>query len=367
MTIKQILTELKEWVIDLTQFLLISLVLSWCIISGVKVISGSMTPACLAGDCLLISNIHYGARTPQTPLHIPFTTGKIPGTNIPSFLTYLQLPIYRFPGLSKVKKGDCVLFAPPRAARELSHNPEERDYPQDVSTSMLKRCVGEPGETFNMSGSVLFTDGKPEEYSSLQHRYKIETDRRLSDSFFEKYKINKYSRLPEGGAYVYTTKSTKKKLESLPSINNAKLMIEPRNATNSSATFAKTLGGSTDYFPKITAPKKGAKVTISKKAILYYGEIIRYYEGHKKVKMEDGKLWIDDGLVKEYVFKQNYYVMMGDNRHDSNDFRSWGFLPESHIIGKAVIILFSTKDIKKYTLVNILTGNLRWDRFLKRV
>ncbi len=367
MTIEQILTELKEWVIDLIQFLLISLFLSWSIISGVRVISGSMTPVCLTGDCLLISNIHYGARTPQTPLHIPFTTGKIPGTNIPSFLTYLRLPIYRLPGLSKVKKCDRVLFAPPRAARKLSCNPEERDWPQDVSTSMLKDCVGEPGETLNMSASVLFIDGKPEEYSNLQHRYKIEINRRLQDSFFEKYKINNYSRLKEGGAYVYITKSTKKKLESLPSIDNVKLMIEPCGFTNSCATFAKKLGGSLDYFPKITIPKKGAKVTISKTAILYYGEIIRYYEGHKKVKMEDGKLWIDDVLVKEYVFKQNYYVMMGNNRHDSIDFRSWGFLPESHVIGKAVIILFSTKDVKKHMLFNILTGNLRWDRFLKRI
>ena len=69
---------------------------------------------------------------------------------------------------------------------------------------------------------------------------------------------------------------------------------------------------------------------------------------------------VQEALAKgEYTFKQDYYFMMGDNRHNSLDSRYWGFVPEDHIVGKPVVIWLSTDRNQKFP------KNIRWDRFLK--
>ena len=56
---------------------------------------------------------------------------------------------------------------------------------------------------------------------------------------------------------------------------------------------------------------------------------------------ENGKYILNGKEVTSYTFKMDYYWMMGDNRHGSQDSRFWGFVPEDHIVGKAWLIWFS--------------------------
>ena len=86
-----------------------------------------------------------------------------------------------------------------------------------------------------------------------------------------------------------------------------------------------------------------------------YKRIIELYEANT-LRIEGDNIYINDSLATTYTFKQNYYWMMGDNRDNSQDSRFWGFVPEDHIVGKAMIIWFSSEQNKSFP------SNIRWSR-----
>jgi signal peptidase I len=109
-----------------------------------------------------------------------------------------------------------------------------------------------------------------------------------------------------------------------------------------------------DNFGPIWIPAKGATLTLTPQNYPIYERAIRVYE-HNKFEMHDGKFWLNDQPVTQYTFRMNYYWMMGDNRHESQDSRYWGFVPEDHIVGEAALIWMSWDH------------GVRWRRLFKKI
>jgi signal peptidase I len=110
-----------------------------------------------------------------------------------------------------------------------------------------------------------------------------------------------------------------------------------------------------DNYGPIIIPKKGWTVKLDSLTLPVYGRAIEVYEGNK-FKIENGKVFINDKEATSYTFKMNYYWMMGDNRHDSADSRYWGFVPEDHIVGKALFVWMSWDDNASFF------SKIRWSR-----
>jgi signal peptidase I len=92
-----------------------------------------------------------------------------------------------------------------------------------------------------------------------------------------------------------------------------------------------------------------------------YERVIRNYELND-LKTENGKIFINGKEASQYTFKMNYYWMMGDNRHNSADSRYWGYVPEDHIVGKAVFVWFSMDKNK-----TLFDGKIRWNKLFRFV
>ena len=111
-----------------------------------------------------------------------------------------------------------------------------------------------------------------------------------------------------------------------------------------------------DFFGPLYIPKKGQTIDLNLKVLPLYKRLISVYEKNDLEIIGDD-IYINGNLVTTYTFKQNYYWMMGDNRHNSLDARAWGFVPFDHVVGKPIFIWMSWDGIK----------NPRWKRFFTTV
>ncbi len=345
-------SALREWVDAIVFAVIAATIIRWFLIEAFTIPTPSMEKSLLVGDFLFVSKFHYGARTPQTLLQLPLTHQKIWGTEIPSYLDWIQLPMFRLPGISEIKNNDVVVF----------NYPPEDNYPTDLKTNYIKRCIGIAGDTIEIKNRQVYVNGKEAENPPLmQSSYDIRTNGAvINDRVFKKYDITD-THGTDKGYIVQATPETIEKFKAEVDIVKAVTQFTNEKGSYSEMTFpmAEGFDWSIDNFGPLYIPKKGDKINIDKRNLALYGKVITHYDGNKNAEIKEDKLLIDGKEVTEYTFNQNYYFMMGDNRHNSQDSRIWGFVPEDHILGKGLLVWWSIDP--EGGLGNIFS-RIRWSR-----
>ncbi|HLF35414.1 MAG TPA: signal peptidase I [Cyclobacteriaceae bacterium] len=345
-------SALREWADAIVFAVIAATFIRWLFLEAYTIPTPSMEKTLLVGDFLFVSKVHYGARTPRTPLQVPLTHQTIWGTKIPSYLNWIRLPMYRLPGFSRIRRNDVVVF----------NYPPEFKHPVDLRTNYIKRCVGTPGDTLQVRDMQVYVNSTPlPNPPKMQFRYYVMTGEVINDRVFKKHDISEYHRV-QGGYFVMTSEKTAGELKAYSFISDVKVMEMDSDAVNREIyPQSDDYPWNEDFFGPIVVPGKGMEIEVNEKTLALYGAEIENYEYNKDVKIDSGRLYIDGEQVLKYRFKQNYYFMMGDNRHNSEDSRFWGFVPEDHVVGKALFIWLSIDKESSFF------KKIRWGRLFSLI
>ncbi len=382
--------------------------------------TGSLEKSLLVGDFLFVSKFHYGARLPMTAVSFPMVHDTLPLVKTRSYLKKPQIPYLRLPGFEKIERNEIVVFSwPADTVRKFFVREKGVRKPIDKKSNYVKRCVGIPGDTLEIIDGYVHTNGKQNQlpdrakiqFTHLAYHSRGVSSRKLHNSgykgFIRSYRIknitqNTYNQLQpyilgvsNGNLDNYTVITSSKGLD--PAIvrrtgmkvteimeNPKELVLTPEKARTLAKEswidsvkqrVIKTKSANTIYFPNkapfdwnednfgpIVIPKKGTSVVLNKQNLPLYKKLIVDYEKNKLKSSLDG-IFINGVKSTSYTFKQDYYWMMGDNRHQSEDSRFWGFVPNDHIVGKPVFIWFSIDGIND----GIRNWKIRWDRIFTTV
>jgi signal peptidase I len=382
--------------------------------------TGSLEKTLLIGDFLFVSKFHYGARAPMTAVAFPMVHDTLPIVKTKSYLDFPQLPYFRLPGFQKVERNEIVVFSwPADTVRQFFVKEKGVRKPIDKKSNYVKRCVGIPGDTLSVVDGFVHINGErsilPEraktQYVHTAYREKGISGRKLLSEKFKdftrKYRIDNISNesyqallpyiygiysnerdnfvviSPAAGIPVEVARKLRLKMseilepqkELLLTIAEAErlsMVMEldsivrqvNRSKTPNTSFFPNHLpyDWNEDNFGPIVLPKAGTSVALTLENLPLYKKIIREYEKNL-LEVKDGAIFINGKETTQYSFQQDYYWMMGDNRHRSEDSRYWGFVPEDHIVGKPVLIWFSIEGIND----GIRNWSIRWDRVMTTV
>jgi signal peptidase I len=382
--------------------------------------TSSLEKSLLVGDYLFVSKFHYGARVPSSVISLPMVHDSIPLTKLPSYFKKPQLPYTRLPGLQKIKNNDIVCFNWPAdsLATMWGDNSGKFTYkPVDKKTNYVKRSVGIAGDSLEIRDGYVYLNGKKNELPSrakIQFYYTYEAKSTINASTFpqfliEKERIGVYKILSEYWNNSKIQEAIKKngnlskissdslytevagginpdfarrlKMEGVSNKININLtaqeVIELKkyketvsvrklnfNADNAIFPHVKSNNWSQDNFGPIYIPKAGVTVKLDSSSLPYYKQIIQNYENND-LAVVGNTIFINGNEVTSYTFQQDYYWLMGDNRHNSLDARYWGYVPFDHVLGKPVMVWFSWNA--NAASFGEKLKSIRWDRMFTTV
>jgi signal peptidase I len=358
----------REWLDSIVFAVVAATLIRWLFLEAYTIPSGSMENSLLVNDFLFVSKVHYGSRTPKTILQVPLTHQKIWFTDIPSYSEAIQLPQFRLPGFTSIKNNDVVVFNYPgcEGKVETAEGAEGFDkHPVDLRTNYIKRCIGIGGDKIEIrEGQVFVNDKQAENPKGMLMPYQIEANTDVNPSVFEKYGLKPVPGQPYGKGVAYVIDANAEAAEGLKSMDFITKVTQLTD-TKGDSTFAGEMfprdskvnpTANRDNFGPIIIPKEGMTVQLDEKNTALYWRVIKTFDHNENVKVENGKIFLDGKQITSYTFKQNYYFMMGDNRHGSDDSRFWGFVPEDHVVGKAVFIWMSINTDGNWL------NKIRWSR-----
>jgi signal peptidase I len=333
--------------------------------------TSSLEKSLLIGDFLFVSKVNYGPRVPMTTIALPMVHDTIPFVKRKSYLSWPQLPYFRLPALEKIKRSDIVVFNWPVDTVHYFYEPKGRPgviKPIDKKSNYVKRCVGIPGDSFSIVDGFVFINGKKlilPERAKPQYSYSVALDGKTPvdfESLMKELDITDgaYIKDQEKRDTIYfraLTEASAERLKNTPGITAVKREID---RGNDNAIFPHINKWSQDNFGPIYIPQAGKTVALTNESLPFYKEIITKYEGNT-LQLDGSHFLINGKQATTYTFKQDYYWMMGDNRHNSEDSRYWGYVPADHIVGKPVFIWMSWDTNGKGI------NKVRWDRVFTTV
>ena len=353
-----------------------------------KVPTSSMERTILIGDYLYVSKLTYGPQVPNTPIAMPFVFNTMPGSDTKkSYCEAIQWDYHRLKGLKSIERGDVVVFNYPEGDSVLmpkrlyptpgaSYYDALRSYQQNYGTTegrkrlyedydviarpvdkrenYIKRCVAIPGDKIKIDGTKLYINGVEQPtLPTQQHIYFAQSSAPLTEYAMRKADIREWG----GNAPYYYLTMTDQIAESVGKMSNIESLTKYNNTESGLEFFPNNAAynWTQDNFGELWVPQKGTTIALSTQNLPLYRRIIEKYEGHN-LEVKDDVIYIDGVATDNYTFSMDYYWMMGDNRHNSADSRFWGFVPEDHIVGKALFIAFSKDE-----------NGIRWNRLFKKI
>lgn len=411
-------SAMREWSESILWAIVVATIVRSFVFEAFKIPTGSMEGSMLVGDYLYVSKTAYGAKVPMTPMTVPFLHNVLPFGMVSSYVPWFSLPYMRLPGYSEVERYDAVVFnfphgdtivvqqelaghdyyallrqeaiqAADRSVDTYLSNPEKynaigrkklasthglRARPLDKMEHYVKRCVGLPGETVSVVNAQLHINGEPvENPDGLQLDYEVQfvngqaLNRAVSELGLTNIDVAGQLRA-EGEHVVAPLALTATEKQQL--LNSALVVdINPishqeyrgRLAMFPNVSNPEFDGWDPDNYGPIQIPAQGLTVNLDQRNRDVYRRVISVYEGHSFEEQGD-RVLIDGEPATAYTFEQDYYWMMGDNRHHSADSRMWGFVPETHVVGRASFVWFSKMNEPQHGRAGI-----RWDRVFTKV
>ncbi len=335
---------IKEWIKAASiTFFIVLFIRAFCF-EITTVSSPSMEKELLTGDYLIINKLSYGPRIPNTILSLPFANQKW-------FSTLITLPYLRLFGSPDIERNDVVVF----------NFPQDTAYPIDHRTYFVKRCVALPGDSLKIiDGKIFINNTLTDSGLFTQYNYHIKSDTILDSLFIAKYHLTEGGKISDNNDYSFSlTQAIVDTLKSKPFISIVEKNNEKKELWDEFVfPFNQHYKWNVDNYGALKIPSKGDTIKLDSTNLCLYEQIIGLHE-HNTLSIKNDSIFINNTFTTQYIIKQNYYFMMGDNRHNSQDSRHWGFVPEDHIIGKATRIIYS-KDIMN-------NNRIRWDRFFNSV
>ncbi len=387
---KIVKTKTREWTDSIIFAVVAAMIIRTFMLEAYTIPTASMEKEMLRGDFLFVNKMIFGAKLPETPLAFPFVHHTLPLTvHTKSYVEWIKLPYFRFPGFKEVEKHDIVVFHYPegdtvstkyqsnisyyRLVKEVGRKRVWNNFrefgniiyrPVDKRENYIKRCIATAGDELEIRDQEVYINGKLTE-SPVNRQYNYHIDAPMGISKRTRLDLDialeDYQNWKKSGELPLTAEMAVQLEKSSDIKSIEKILYKKGEVQSYLFPFSSDYAWNIDNYGPIYIPKRGDVLEINKKNLPLYERLIKVYEAND-LKVKGDQIYINGELATNYKVKMNYYWMMGDNRHNSADSRFWGFVPEDHIVGSPMLVWLSMDPGR-----TLKEGKLRWSKMFRFV